>query len=398
LTLSSSEQPLSPSRILAPNHPFLSKVGYDVSSSQLTKVPHKIPMGSLDKAMNREEFFKWVYKTVNALDLAGASFLPLTASLKADGGSCSAGYSRSLLQGVLTRGDGIIGEDVRLNGFKFQCLPHSVAPNALNRFDGCVRFEGVMLVHDWMSIDPDQLSNPRNKANGLGRRKDAEQADLVTAQAFRIHGSDGKSMGTCESENMQQLEALGFNTVPWITGTADEVWTWIEVINKKRPTLPFWIDGIVVKVDSFERQHELGEATDFPKWAVAVKFEPEVVTTTVLGVDITVGHTGAIIPTAIRTNVLYLCVDVREVWPTIKIPPTSERGRDFGRTEFLPTKHTKWHEMKTLDVIDCYTFRLSCSFVCFVGNWIGSLALPRYGSGQRVGVNARHLRKADTEV
>lgn len=282
-------------RQLCPDHPYLKQVGSPVEHTPLQKVEHKIPMGSLDKAMTRDEFFKWVEKTAKALGVPPTE-LVLNATFKADGGSYSAEYNYGRLVRVLTRGDGKTGEDVTLNGQKFKGLP--VKTNI--PFHGLVRFEGVLHVDDWATIDPEQLSNPRNVANGLGRRKSAEQAEYITAYGFRLHNIDGTPAGgSTEYDGHQALATLGFVPVPGcVHSNAYSIWEWVEEIGTQRKNLPFWIDGIVVTVNSRGQQVELGEATDCPRWAVAIKFPAETATTVIRSVEITVGHTGAIIPTA----------------------------------------------------------------------------------------------------
>lgn len=264
----------------------------DSDVNALDKVAHKIPMGSLDKAMNKAEFDKWVAKTAKALGIP-VEKLVLTASLKADGGSYNATYAGTKFKQGITRGDGFIGEDVTHTVRNFQGIPKTSLIG-----DGFVRFEGVLTNDDWLEADPDQLSNPRNVANGIGRRKDGSQSELITAIAFRAHNAQGHPLGASEYENLSLLKLHGFTPVPHTTGSAEDVWKFHDVILSDRANIAYWIDGIVVKVDSFAQQSELEDNGPLPKWAVAIKFPEDSVETVIRSIDITVGHTGAIIPTA----------------------------------------------------------------------------------------------------
>jgi DNA ligase (NAD+) len=272
---------------LAPGHPLTKSVGAKVAGASLAKVKHSIPMGSQQKAMNESEFRSWV---------AGMDgiFPRMVASLKLDGFSLAAYYKGGILRQVVGRGDGYEGEDLTANALRFKNLPD----NLHHDFTGAVRGEGVMLMDDWKAVDPDQTSNPRNLAAGIGRRKDGTDADRVTFYAFDITNKDIDY--NTEEEKNTALKWLGFTIAPCETCvTLDKAISYYKGITPEiRAALPFWIDGVIFKVNSLDLQEMLGVTDNRPKGQIAWKFKAEEATSTVEGVEITVGHTGKIIPTA----------------------------------------------------------------------------------------------------
>ncbi len=274
-------------RKLAPNNKALKRIG--AAAGMLEKRTHTIPMGSLDKAMNKEEWLDWVGK------MAKAGHTRFTASLKMDGGSVSLEYKAGRLVQAVTRGDGFVGEDITANALRFKNLPKEVKLGG-KPFTGFVRAEIMLLNDDWLAADPDQLSNPRNLGNGISRRKDGEESELLTVYAFRAHFADGKEIGATEWSMLASLQAMGFTTVTCATGGSEGIWEYYEKMAVKRSGLSYWIDGIVVKVDDIAAQKELGESGQCPRGQIAIKFPAVGVETELLDVELTVGHTGAVIP------------------------------------------------------------------------------------------------------
>ncbi len=278
--------------ILAPNHSLLTRVGAPAArDSILEKRHHTIPMGSLAKAMDREEWDAWVAK------MAAAGHTRFTASLKMDGGSVSLEYRDGALVQAVTRGDGQIGEDITANALRFRDVPKTGVTLGAQPFTGFVRAE-IMLTHDdWLRADPDQTSNPRNLGNGISRRKDGEQAELLTAYAFAGYDAHGCGVAATEKGVIDALRVMGFQTAGAETGDAAAMWRSFERTGTARAKLPYWIDGVVVKVDDIAAQRALGESSGCPRGQVAIKFPAAGAETELLDVELTVGHTGAIIPT-----------------------------------------------------------------------------------------------------
>lgn len=276
---------------LDPSDHRLKRVGARIQGTLLQKREHTIPMGSLSKATNLGEFQKWV-KGI------GATGKRLHASYKMDGGSFSFEFRNGRLVAAISRGDGLIGEDITANALKFRGLPVQCR-NGDTPFTGFMRGEVILTTEEWSEqVDPDALSNPRNCCVGIARRKNGHQSELLQIFAFRVFDSEGHPLRTTETEQTQLMREMGFICAPTFTGTQEEVWQWYQKTQAERATLPYWIDGIVVKLDSIAEQLALGETDQRPKGQVALKFEAEGALSCIRGVTISVGHTGAIVPTA----------------------------------------------------------------------------------------------------
>lgn len=283
---------------LNPNDPLLTSVGAKISDRDgiLQKKSHTITMGSQNKAMNETEFRAWFNN--NILKSGLNSNVILHASYKMDGGSSSLEYKNGKLVTALTRGDGLVGLDITANVVKFNNVPLKCnAPNG-NPFTGFVRGEVMLSTSDWKKVDPDCLSNPRNLGTGIMGRKDGTQSEFLNFYAFRVFDSDGDVYGDTEIELSQCLVKMGFEVAPYVKGNIDEVWNWYLKIQKERSSLPYWIDGIVIKVNDLEKQLSLGESSGCPKAQIAIKFEAEGGKTILRNVTIQVGSTGAIVPVA----------------------------------------------------------------------------------------------------
>jgi len=277
---------------LAPDDPRLKGVGAGIQKTHLQKRQHTIPMGSLSKAVNRAEFQKWV-------EGIGAEGKMLHASYKMDGGSFSFEFRDGRLVAAISRGDGLAGEDITVNALKFRGIPAQCRLDG-HFFSGFMRGEVILPTEDWLTqVDPDALSNPRNCCVGIARRKNGQQSELLQVFAFRAFDGGGGPLCTTETEQTQALRGIGFECAPSFTGTAEAVWDWYLKTQQERPKLPYWIDGIVVKLDNIAEQLGLGEADQRPKGQVALKFEAEGAETIIRRVSISVGHTGCIVPTAV---------------------------------------------------------------------------------------------------
>ncbi len=279
-------------RLLSPEDPVLALVGAPVSGdSMLTKASHSIPMGSQSKVNSEEEFRQWLLKGGGAR---------VHASLKGDGGSAAAYYRDGRLLQAITRGDGTVGEDVTANALRFKGLPAWVGSGEAG-FTGAVRFEVILTVEDWTRLDPSRSKNPRNAGNGIMGRKNGHQSDLLTIYAFDIDEvADGASIVfSTESEKARRLQELGFNVIPHcLCEDADQAVAYFQEIARTRDSLPFWIDGVVMKLNDVALQNELGVVSGRPRGQVAWKFDSSGVETVIEGVVISGGHTGALSPTA----------------------------------------------------------------------------------------------------
>lgn len=278
-----------------PDDPVLALVGAPVSGEgMLTKARHSLPMGSQTKVNSEAEFRQWYLK-------AGEG--PLHASLKGDGASAAAYYRDGRLVQAITRGDGIVGEDITANALRFKGLP-AWAGTVEGGFTGAVRFEVILTVADWAQVDPLRQKNPRNAGNGIMGRKNGHQSDLLTSYAFDIDEvRDGESVTfATERAKAQRLAELGFNLIPQQPcADAEEAVDYFKKVARERDRLDFWIDGVVFKVDDLAHQLALSDTTTAiarPEGQRAWKFDSPGDETVLEGVVVSGGHTGALVPTA----------------------------------------------------------------------------------------------------
>lgn len=297
----------------APNDERNTRVGVPYSVEELrNKVEHSIPMGSLD---NTDDgiigYEKWYQACCSKLGISNADIF---ASLKVDGSSVRARYENGKLKVVATRGNGEVGEDITANGINFQGIPLEL-PEQIT----CdVRGEAILYVKDFRKMVEDEkgvpfdqipvkdISNPRNVGNGILSRDSGEHSDQIRFLAFNVVIEDLEF--ETETEKFAKLNSLGFNTVPHkLCENVADLMAFYNTVADGRDNLPFEIDGIVVVLDDHNYQNRF--ITDDiktklrPKYARAIKFPHRAAITTISGVDITLGHTGAIIPTAILNEV-----------------------------------------------------------------------------------------------
>ncbi|MGN0622553.1 MAG: NAD-dependent DNA ligase LigA [Oscillospiraceae bacterium] len=265
------------------------------------KVSHAVQMGSIQDVFSFvevEQFVNTVKQTVEAPKFV--------VEPKIDGLSVSLEYHDGEFYIGSTRGDGFVGENVTQNLKTVMSVPMSIS-DKLPLLE--VRGEVYMpknvffdLVKQQEENDEQPFKNPRNAAAGSLRQKDPK----ITAKrrldvfCFNIQRIEGKEL-TSHKQSLDYIKSLGFKTVPdyTLTETFDEIKKCIETIGEKRFDLPFDIDGVVIKVDSFAQRDVLGSTAKTPKWAVAYKFPPEEKQTALLDIELNVGRTGAITPVAV---------------------------------------------------------------------------------------------------
>lgn len=275
------------------------RVGGTVSSS-FEKVLHVVQMGSLQDIFSEEE----VRAFITAVMEQGAH--EFTVEPKIDGLSVSLEYQDGVFVRGSTRGDGFVGEDITANLKTIRSIPLRLndAPEFIE-----VRGEVYMPRKSFAALCEEQErngdplpKNPRNAAAGSLRQKDSS----VTASrkldifCFNLQQIRGKEL-TTHSQSLEYMQSLGFHVIPdyRVVHTADEAVERIREIGEMRRSLPFDIDGAVVKVNSFALRTEIGATTKVPKWAVAFKYPPEEKETTLNEVEINVGRTGALTPVAV---------------------------------------------------------------------------------------------------
>jgi DNA ligase (NAD+) len=272
-------------RELNPSHPILSEVGASPrKTSPLSKVEHEIPMGSLNNANNDGEFRHWS-------EHDGQTKGEYVCQPKMDGVSIELKYKHGKLVQAITRGDGVIGEDVTHTMSKAMVTKQLTRP-----IDCSIRGEAELSKGSWQSYFPD-TANPRNAVAGLVRRTDAVGAEHVEFFAFDIELPKGGF--TTEVEKLELIKDFGVKTVSYavvkdVRGVCDE---FID-LEKSRDEFPYEMDGMVVKVNDMLTQRLRGVHDGCPRWAVAWKFKPTGKPTVLSDVEYSVGHTGLITPVA----------------------------------------------------------------------------------------------------
>ena len=262
-------------------------------------------MESLQDAFSKEEIFDFDRRVKE-----NVSDVHYVVEPKIDGLSVSLEYVNGEFFRGSTRGDGNVGEDVSGNLRVIHNIPLKLN-HALPYIE--VRGEVYMpkksfdrLVDRQLINDEKPFKNPRNAAAGSLRQKDSEVAATrgLDIFVFNIQQIEGKEL-TSHKESLDYLKELGFNTIPYYE-RVDDIETAFEKvlqIGEKRGELEFDIDGAVIKVDDFSEREQLGSTAKFPKWAVAFKYPPEEKQTEILDIEITVGRTGKLTPTAVLSPV-----------------------------------------------------------------------------------------------
>ncbi len=270
------------------------------AQNTFAKVRHEVQMGSLQDVFSVDEVRAFVER------VRGEGAYEFTVEPKIDGLSVSLEYRDGVLTLGSTRGDGFIGEDITPNLKTIRTIPLNI-PEKLPLFE--VRGEVYMPRSSFAELCELQEKNgeplpknPRNAAAGSLRQKDSK----ITASrkldifCFNIQRAEGREFKT-HSETLEFMEELGFHVIPdyRVCHTADEIVERIEEIGQMRRSLPFDIDGAVVKVNNIALRGEIGETTKVPKWPVAFKYPPEEKETTLREIEINVGRTGALTPVAV---------------------------------------------------------------------------------------------------
>lgn len=265
------------------------------------KVEHRTPMLSLANAFNEgdlRDFDRRVRQEVGD-DVA------YVCELKIDGLAVSVRYEDGYFVQGATRGDGVTGEDITENLKTIRSLPLRLnEPVTLE-----ARGEAYMPKASFERLNEQRrnrgeelFANPRNAAAGSLRQLDPKIAASRHLDLFVYSLANAEELGIdSHSAALDYLQQLGFKTNPERRRCAniDEVIQFVNEWHEKRSHLPYEIDGIVVKVDSFEQQEQLGATAKSPRWAVAYKFPAEEVVTKLIGIELSVGRTGVVTPTAI---------------------------------------------------------------------------------------------------
>ena len=273
------------------------------------KVRHSSPMLSLDNTYNEEELRAWERRVH---ELTGRKDVDYVCELKLDGMSLSLGYDDGQLARGITRGDGTVGEDVTLNVRTVRSVPLSIPKEKLKKagipVDFEVRGELLMPLAAFRKMNEERetkglspFANPRNATAGTVRQLESK----VTAQRrldYFAYGllQNGRTYFDRHSKTLDALEAAGLKVNPHrkLVHSMEQVWDFIGQWEGKRDSLPYEIDGIVVKVDRIALQDELGFTGKAPRWAIAYKYAARAGITKLEDIRVQVGRTGKLTPVA----------------------------------------------------------------------------------------------------
>ncbi len=301
--------------VVTPDSPT-QRVG-SAPSSQFAPVRHAQRMYSLDNAMDLGELDAWLERVERELAGRECAFV---CELKIDGSSLALTYEGGVLVRAATRGDGTTGEDVTANvrtvkNVPLRLLVDGPAPAQATLFAEPaqawrveVRGEVYMPKASFQRLNAEQdeaglpvFANPRNAAAGAVRQKDPAVTASRDLATFMYQVVEPRTLGLhSQSAALQWLRDAGFRVNPDIRACAlgADVHAFCEWALEARDSLPYEIDGVVVKVDSFALQDELGFTSKAPRWAIAFKFPPEEKTTVLREIRVQVGRTGALTPVA----------------------------------------------------------------------------------------------------
>lgn len=266
---------------------------------KFTKVKHDQMMLSLGNVYNKEEVDAFIDRVIKDTGLDEFSL-----ELKIDGLAMSLRYDQGQFLRAITRGDGEVGEDVSLNVKTIKSVPLRIKHHDPLEVRGEVylpkaQFERIN--HERRLNHEEEFANPRNAAAGSIRQLDSNIAASRNLDAFWYYLIQGDKMGlTSHTDALDWMKSQGFKVNPYTKRCKgkDEVWNTIEEMSQLRQTLPYEIDGIVLKLNNFEGQNKLGFTAKTPRWAVAYKFPAEEVITTLEDIFITIGRTGKVTPNA----------------------------------------------------------------------------------------------------
>jgi DNA ligase (NAD+) len=277
------------------------RVGGTITKNFQT-VKHEYRMYSLDNSYSKEELLDWEKRVQKVL---GDVPLEYSCELKYDGASISITYENGKLKRAVTRGDGVQGDDVTNNIKTIKSIPLKLKGNFPDTFD--VRGEIILpfagfekMNQELIEIGELPYSNPRNTASGSLKLQDSAEVAKRPLDCLLYFIIGNKLPFKSQFEGLETARNWGFK-VPKeakLAHSLEEVFEYIDYWDEHRHNLPYETDGVVIKVNSFQHQDELGFTAKSPRWAIAYKFKSEQVSTRLNSISYQVGRTGAITPVA----------------------------------------------------------------------------------------------------
>lgn len=299
--------------LITPDSPT-QRVGSSLNTS-FTTVQHLVPMLSLENSYNAEDLYDWDRK---ARELTGLKEVEYCVEPKFDGASISLIYENDLLSRAATRGDGVEGEEITTNIKQIRSVPLSAKFSQYEIQQIEIRGEVMMNKTSFKKYNAQlleqnlpPLANPRNAASGSLRMKDPKEVGRRNLEAFLYHVSFLSHIDYKKTARHKQPEThagmldmlweLGFHSPKKemnVVKGIDAVIKYVHEFEEKRDSLPFEIDGMVIKVNDLKLQDKMGMTTHHPRWAIAFKFKARQGTSKLLKVEFQVGRTGSITPVA----------------------------------------------------------------------------------------------------
>ncbi|AFZ32442.1 DNA ligase [Gloeocapsa sp. PCC 7428] len=277
-------------------------------ATQFSSVRHNVPLYSLENAFNIDELKAWQERWKrHALKVESAEYV---CELKIDGSALALTYENGILVRGATRGDGIVGEDITQNVRTIRAIPLRLnLDNPPSRVE--VRGEAFLPLEVFQQINQERrnageqlFANPRNAAAGTLRQLDsrvvAQRRLDFFAYTLHIPGMDDASIARTQWEALELLQDMGFRVNPnrELCPSIQEVAAYYKYWDTERLNLTYMTDGVVVKINSFALQEQLGFTQKFPRWAIALKYPAEEAPTRVENIAVNVGRTGALTPLA----------------------------------------------------------------------------------------------------
>lgn len=283
-----------------PNSPTL-RVGGGVTKNFKSQI-HRFPMYSLSNTYSKEELNLWVERVEKVL---GHKNFDFTCELKYDGASINLTYENGAFVSGVTRGDGTQGDDVSLNLKTIPTIPLTLKGDYPAFFE--IRGEIVLPIAGFNAMNEERVKlgeepymNPRNTASGSLKLQDSALVAKRPLECF-LYALAGSDLGIdSQIEALQKAKSWGFK-VPdnaIMATSIEEVFDYLDQWDRQRVDLPYEIDGVVIKINQFSQQDELGYTAKAPRWAIAYKFQAESAITKLLSVSYQVGRTGAVTPVA----------------------------------------------------------------------------------------------------
>jgi DNA ligase (NAD+) len=284
-------------------------------STQFNSVRHNVPLYSLENAFDIDELNSWDTRWRRQLtNLNQEEKIEYICELKIDGNALALTYEKGILIRGATRGDGVTGEDITQNVRTIRSIPLKLNLDIFT--DGIperieVRGETFLPLDVFQQINVERqkhgetlFANPRNATAGTLRQLDSRIVDKRRLDFFsytlHIPGRDDASITNSQQEALDLLQKMGFKVNPnqRLCSSIQEVGEYYQYWDTERLNLPYMTDGVVVKLNSFKLQEQLGFTNKFPRWAIALKYAAEEAPTRVENISVNVGRTGALTPLA----------------------------------------------------------------------------------------------------